>query len=242
MTPTSSIKRFVTRVALVAGLGAGLAFAMPVSSASAQRGDRASQAERGQARGHHRGHGHRRGHGIQRMLRELELTDNQQAQVRAIMESARERRQELRGEGRSAETREAMRTLHQETRQLVLDVLTPEQKAKMEELRGQHQERRLDRRVTRMTEKLSLSETQATRIRSILEAAAEQRRALRNGSEAGTERRQAMQTLRERTKAAVDAVLTAEQRTALEAHRAEHEGRRGRHGRRGQRGEARGQR
>lgn len=237
MTSKSPIKRFVTRVALVAGLGAGLAFAMPPTTASAQRGERASQGERGQGHGHHRrGHRGRRGHGMQRMLQQLELTDNQKAQVRAIMESARERGQELRGQGRSPENRAAMHELHQETRQLVLDVLTPAQKTKMEELRSQQQERRIDRRVSRMTEKLSLSDTQASRIRSILEAARTQRQALRNGSEAGAERREAMQTLRQRTKTAIDAVLTAEQRATLERHRAEHEGRRGRHGNRGNRG------
>ncbi len=231
MTPSSSIKRFVTRVALVAGLGAGLAFAMPTTSASAQRGDRATQGEPSHGRGHHRGHRrHRRGRGMQRMLQQLDLSDNQKAQVRAIIESARERGQELRGQGRSPENRAAMHELHQETRQLVLDVLTAEQKAKMQELRSQRQQRSLDRRVSRMTEKLSLSETQASRIRGILEAARTQRQALRNGSQAGPERQAAMQTLRQRTKTAIDAVLTAEQRSTLEQHRGDR-GRRGRHGR-----------
>lgn len=228
-TPTSPIRRFITRVALVAGLGAGVAFVLPASTVSAQDGDSVSRSERGQERGRHRrGHrGHRHGYGMHRMLRQLDLTDNQQAQVRAIMESAREQRRELRGQGRSPEGRRAMRALHQESRQLVLDVLTDEQKAKMAELRAEHQTRRLDRRVERMTEKLSLSETQASRIRSILEAAQEQRRSLRNGSEAGEERRTAMRTLRQRTKAAVGAVLTEEQRATLEEHRSERRDRRG---------------
>lgn len=226
MTTPTTLRRLLTRIGLLAGLGAGVAFVMPPATAAAQRGERATASERGQMRGHHRGHGrhHRRGHGMRRMLRQLDLSDNQKAQVQAILESAREQRRELRGEG----NRQAMRALRQETRQLVLDVLTPEQKAKMSELREQHQTRRLDRRIARMTEKLSLSDTQATRIRAILEAAHTQRQALRNGSEPGAERREAMRALRERTKAAVGAVLTETQRQAFEAHRSERRGRRGR--------------
>jgi len=222
MTSTTNLRRFLTRIGLVASLGAGVAFVMPPATAAAQGGDRLSRAERGQGRGLHRAHRHRRGHGMHRALRHLDLSDNQKTQIRAILTSAREQRRELRGSG----NREAMRALRQETRELVLDLLTPEQETKMAELRERHQERRLDRRVERMSAKLSLSEAQATRIRSILEAAQSQRRALRRGSEAGEERRQAMRTLRQRTKAAVAAVLTAEQREAREAHRAERRGRR----------------
>lgn len=222
-TQSSSLRRFVTRVGLVAGLGAGVAFVMPPATAAAQSGDQVTRSERGRGHGRHRAHrGHRRGHGMHRMLRQLDLSDNQKTQIRAILQSAREQGRELRGSG----DRDAMRALRQETRELVLDVLTAEQKAEMAELRERHQERRLDRRVERMTEKLELSETQATRIRAILEAAQTQRRALRNGSEPGDERREAMRTLRQRTKAAVAAVLTPEQREAAEAHRGERRGHR----------------
>ena len=226
---SQNLKRFINRVALVAGLGAGAAFVVPPASVSAQDGENSTrQRGHGEGRGHR--HGHHRGHGM-RAFEQLNLTANQKAQIEAIRESAREQRRELRGtEGH----REQMRAAHQESRRLMMDVLTPAQKAQLETLRETRQTAHLDRRIGRMTEKLSLTEAQATRIRAIFEASKTQRQALRNGSDAGVERRQAMQGLRERTEAAVAAVLSAEQRTALEAMHAER-GRR-HHGPRGERG------
>ena len=238
MNSPSQIKRFINRVALVAGLGAGAAFVLPAAQVSAQDGATATRQADGQGRAgrqHRRGRRGHHGRGMMHGFRELNLTDNQKAQVEAIMEAAREQRRELRqNEG----AREQMHALHEETQRLLMDVLTPAQKTQLEQLREQHQTQHLDRRVNRMKEKLSLSDAQVTRIRSIFEAAQTQRQALRNGSDA-SDRREAMQALRERTKAAVSAVLTAEQRTALEVMHAERgeRGERGRHGRRGPRGE-----
>jgi len=132
--------------------------------------DNAAQQERHERRdGRRRGMG-KRGHGgAKRLLRQLNLTDAQQQQVRAIEErfeaSTRTQREEMRrlhestqGEP-SAETRarfqalraelgEARKSQHQE----MLNVLTQEQRAQLEQLRKERKAWRGEGRGRRMNQ------------------------------------------------------------------------------------------
>ena len=82
-----------------------------------------------------RGDGARGGHG-QRMAEALELTEDQQAQVEAIMSAAHEA-------AGAAETREAkMEIMTAAFEQVKTEVLTAEQQAKAEELHQAHRGQR----------------------------------------------------------------------------------------------------
>ena len=229
---SSTISRSVLRVALVAGLALGAA--APTLAAAQEQG---SATVRGEGRGHHpgrRGRGHHgRGHGPMRMLEQLDLTDNQRAQIRAIAESAHERKMELAAAGRSDETRAQLRALHRETRELIQDVLTPDQLRRAAALRAAHRREHLSRKVDMLTERLSLTDSQAARVRAIFEAGGERIGALHDSSESREDAREAMRTLRDEIDQQVRAVLTAAQRTEFDTMRAEH-------GRRGPRGSRRG--
>lgn len=207
-----------SRLALAAGLAGALGFAAPVAVGFAQ-GPAASGDEAHAHHGRRGRHGHR-GH-FRRMARELDLSEAQRTEIRSILQEARGRR------GARGEVRERIQA-----------VLTAEQRARAAELRQNHARQRIDRRVSRMTEHLSLSDTQAGQVRGILRNAAMQRRALREQArnEPGSVR-DAMRSLRESTRASVRAVLTPEQVSQLEERRAERGERRhrGRHGRRGAR-------
>lgn len=188
-------------------LAAALSFgAAPTAAAQrgpavddAPNGERAHQGRRARgqrargvrAHGHGRHRGHR--HGMRHLMRQLDLSENQQAQVRAILEDAREQRHALREAG----DREALRALKAETFRLVHEVLTPAQRERARALRAEH----VDRRVTRMTRRLELSDAQASEIRTIL---------LR-----------AQPGQRGDVRARIEAVLTPEQRATIEARRAE---------------------
>ncbi|MFT5353658.1 MAG: Spy/CpxP family protein refolding chaperone [Polyangiales bacterium] len=186
------------------------------------RGDGAERAEGTHARRGHHGH---RGH---HLMRELDLSDNQKAQIRAIRQSNREEMRALRGAERTDASRAALRRLHGESRRLVREVLTPTQRTQLETLRTARHAERLAHRVERMTEHLSLTPAQVLRVTSILEQSQTDRaQARRNGDS-----RAAMQVVRERTRSAVENVLTDEQKAIRTAHRSER-GERGRHGRRG---------
>ncbi|MBX3270898.1 MAG: hypothetical protein KF729_11600 [Sandaracinaceae bacterium] len=203
-----------SKILSTVSLGAALCFAGPVvSSVSAQspgaRGPGTAQAPDGARRGPpHGAHGRRghmhRGHG--QPFAELNLTEAQRTEMRAI---------------------------HQRSREAMQNVLTPEQRARMQELRTTRAREHLDRRVAHMTERLSLTPTQAQQVRNIFSQADAQRRAIFEQSRTDeTSPREALEALRTRTQAQLDAVLSAEQRSALGELRSQ----RGERGQRGPRG------
>ncbi len=192
-------RRFITRTAAVAGLVVGLSSAPLVTAAQSPDSSETTAREgRRGGDGHYRRGHHRRARRALRALRELDLSDNQRAQVRAILETSRERAEELRSAGPGPETREQLHALRQETRALIHEVLTPAQRTELAQKRAEH----LNRRLERMTERLSLSPAQAQEIRGILEA----------GHQAGQPRRQ----LRRQ----IEQILTPEQREQLPPRRA----------------------
>ena len=152
----------------------GLVFTTSMVSFGQQPGmtaqDDAQQQERPERRGGRR-HGMGKGGrgGAKRLLRQLNLTSAQQQQLRAIEErfeaSTRTQREEMRrlhestqGEP-SAETRARMRALRAEVGQVrksqheeVLNVLTEEQRAQLEQLRKERKAWRGEGRGRRMNQ------------------------------------------------------------------------------------------
>jgi hypothetical protein len=92
---------------------------------------------------------------------------------------------------------------------------------------------RVERRVSMLTERLQLSQQQATQIRQILTDEGTQMRALREKAQGGADReslRPQMQSIRQRTEQQIDGVLTAQQRATYKALREEMQKRRGERG------------
>jgi hypothetical protein len=92
----------------------------------------------------------------------------------------------------------------------------PQGRARSERGQRMDPQQRLQRRVTVMTERLQLSQQQATRIREILTQEHTQIQALREKAESGADRdalRPQMQSIRQRTEQQIDGVLTEQQRT-----------------------------
>ncbi|HEX8494109.1 MAG TPA: Spy/CpxP family protein refolding chaperone [Pyrinomonadaceae bacterium] len=152
-------------------LGLVIALAFGASAAYAQQTGTAQQdgaPDRMQREGRRGERGGRRGHkmmGMMRALRELNLTDAQQSQARAISERfsestrpQREALQQLYEQGTpSEETRARAKQLRVEIREAmqrargeVVAILTPEQRTKLEQMelerKARHDERRSRRR------------------------------------------------------------------------------------------------
>ena len=145
---------------------------------------------------------HRRGAG-------LNLTDEQNAQRKAIMDEAR-------ATARQAESREEKRAILREaTAKVHQDVLTDPQR---EQLKQQMKQRMARQRHKRIAERLGLSEDQQARIQDILSSAREQARQVEDRQQ----RREIMKQARKKVHAEV---LTDEQRKKLEQHRQRHRGR-----------------
>lgn len=119
--------------------------------ASAQDRAPSVEGERCRHGGGHGRHGRHRGHDVeqrlQHMTERLGLDENQQVLVRQALEQARSEREALRasaspGERRSPERREAHRALMQRTMERIDAVLTPEQRATVEQMRARRMEHR----------------------------------------------------------------------------------------------------
>jgi hypothetical protein len=77
-------------------------------------------------------------------------------------------------------------------------------------------QQRLERRVSMLTERLQLSQQQATQLRQILTEEQTQTQALRQKAGGGADReslRPEMQAIRQRTEQRIDGILTEQQRT-----------------------------
>ena len=167
------------------------------------------------------------------MLRQLNLTDAQQAQVRTIREETRARAEQLRASGDRDANRAQMHALHEESRRRIDAVLTPAQRQQAETLRAQARTEHTTRRVARLRESLGLNDDQAARVQRVFEQAATRRHAARQANPSVTPeaRRAAHQAERNQVEAELRQILTADQMARLEADRANH---RGHHGGRGQ--------
>ena len=242
-TTTHSLFHRITRRA--AGATLALALALPATAfaqnpdagtPSAQRGDhhRGGRAERGR-RGHH---GHRGHHGAGHIMRELNLSDAQRAELRTIRQEAHTEAERLRAQPASDARREQMRALHERTRERMHAVLTPEQRAEAQRLRREARAERVERRVTRMEERLELSPAQTNRVRAILRREA----ARRDSADGERPTREERRATRQSVRAEIDAVLTPAQRARAEELREERRAERGERGQRSQRGRGHGRR
>ena len=112
-----------------------------------------------------------------------------------------------------------------------------EQQGRTRPERGQRMDpaQRIERRVSMMTERLQLSQPQATQIRQILTQESEQMRAIFEKGQNGGDRealRPEMQSVREATEKKIDAVLTESQRKSYAELREQMRQRRGERGER----------
>jgi len=118
-TTTTRIRR-----AAVAGLLGLTALALaPLTAQAWGRGDRGPSPDRA----------------LERMTERLDLSAEQQGQVREILESSFAKGREAREAHRSE-----METIRQETQDRLAGVLSPEQMAELGQLRAERQERRRD--------------------------------------------------------------------------------------------------
>ena len=209
------------RLTLAAWLGAAIGLAAPLSS-TAQAQEAPQAAERGAHRGRHGDRmGERRGH-MQEMARELGLTDAQREQMRALRQGAQSRGRALRESG----DRAALGAHREAMRQRMAAILTPEQRARAQELRTEHAQRRTARHIEQMTERLELSPRQVQQVTGVLRHAQSQRRALHAASQLdGTNPREAMEALQTRTRDQIRAILTEAQQARMQEMRGHFRGR-----------------
>jgi len=155
-----------------------------------------------------------------RIIEELDLTEDQQASVEAIMKKHHDAFRE--SNDPKSMTRQERRQAREQMREAMWEeiktVLTEEQIAKVEERKAERErlrdatpEERVEHRVERLTELLTLSIEQQDQIRTIFLSHMGEFEAIRDSDMSRDERRETMQALGATVHEEIKAVLTPEQ-------------------------------
>ena len=180
---------------------------------------------------------------VQQLARQLDLTETQKTQMQGILDNARTQLEGLRND--TAASREQkmdqMQQITQQTREQIRVLLTPEQQLKADALRqeaeqrfGAQREKMAERMLTRLTQRLDLSESQESTIQLYLQDQKTQLDALKdNPSLTASQKFEQMQFIRQQTQEKINSVLTADQQAQLDQLRDQFQDRRGDRSRRG---------
>ncbi len=196
-----------------------------MAPALAQGGPGAGQGPAGPGGMHH---GMRRGgsmqNGILRFSQQLDLTQDQQTQIRGLLKTQRQQAQSIRQNTSLTpeQKQDKIKQLRQSTHQQVLGVLTPDQQAKLKELQKQ--------RGGGMAA-LNLTPEQKAKLQPIRQQMRQQVQAVRQDSSLTPEQKQdKIRQIRQDAMAQMNSILTPEQQQQLQERFQQMRQRRGRPG------------
>ena len=179
---------------------------------------------------------------MERMTQELELTDAQVPQVRAVFESSQAQRHEImqkyKGDREAARTE--LKALKQSTRAQLEGVLTADQVQKLEQLKKDHKGKRHGKRgkhgkhghkrFEKMSAELNLSAEQETQVKAIMKDARQEREEISSLVGSREEAKPELRELGIRTDARIKEVLSDEQDARFDELKAQRKERRGKRG------------
>jgi Spy/CpxP family protein refolding chaperone len=153
---------------------------------------------------------------LDQMTKDLNLTPDQVSKIQAIQANSRTQRQAIMAD--KSLTRDVKRTrlmdLAKSTRDQIMAVLTPEQQAKLQELRAQ----RKTEMYNRMSAELGLTADQQTQIKAIMDKKQADMAAVRADTSLTPEAKVArIKEIRDASMAQIRALLTPEQQAKLDA-------------------------
>lgn len=201
-------------------------------SAQAAPGTNGANGEQGAGRGGRKGG--RGGMNLRGMAQKLNLSAAQQSQIKAIFESSRAQSQQIRGDASltEAQQKERLKAVHKASRDAVMNVLTPAQKAQLQQMMAQKRGgrggngRNGDGR--NMTQELNLSAAQKEQMKSIRQRSRAAIMELRDDTSLSPqEKRARMRTIRTQVQDSINAILTPEQQAKMQELRQERRANRG---------------
>jgi Spy/CpxP family protein refolding chaperone len=170
----------------------------------------------------------------------LDLTEEQKNQIRAIAQSYRKQFRALRGQWHNGvsweEIHERRKELHEKMYNEIFQVLTPEQRAIIQDIQeqianGVYPDILVDHRLDKLTELLNLTTEQQNQIRPLLAQAGNDMLAARKTANNHQELREALRAIFENLDQQISSLLTEEQLAIFNEWKDSH--RRRRHGPRG---------
>lgn len=169
------------------------------------------------AQGNYGHHGARGGHMRHMMISKLNLTQQQQDQLKPIFQKQREQAQAIRQDSTltADQKKQKFDALRQDTHAQINSVLTPEQQQQWAQMKAEGKQRMAANRQkmgARLAEKLNLSQAQQDQIKPIMQQQREQAKAIwQDNTLTQDQKREKMQTLRQNTQTQLNAILTPEQ-------------------------------
>jgi Spy/CpxP family protein refolding chaperone len=173
-----------------------------------------------------RGFHHRAG--FQHISKELNLSQQQQDQLKPIMEKQRQEIQAIRKDTSltADQKKQKFQALHQDFQNQMNGVLTPEQQQQWQQMKAQGKQRH-EKMGERMAQKLNLSAQQQEQIKPLMQKQREQARAIwQDSSLTQDQKKQKMQALHQETQAQMNTILTAEQQQQMQQMRGQFKQRR----------------
>ncbi len=165
------------------------------------------------------------GDGFNNLSQKLNLTQQQQDQLKPVFQKQHEQVQAIRKDSSLTEDQKKQKiaALRQDTQAQINNVLTPEQQQQWEQMKANAKQRagnRHEQMGARMAEKLNLSAQQQEQLKPIWQKQREQAKAIwQDNSLTQDQKREKMKALHQDTQSQVNAILTPEQQQQLQQMR-----------------------
>lgn len=159
------------------------------------------------------------------MFQGLNLTADQRAKIQTLFQTEHSQIQALRSNTSLTEDqkKEQVRELRKNDHQQLLAVLTPEQQAKLKEVRHQRMARRAGFKAGRRFQALNLSAEQKSQLQPIFQSTRQQMQALRADTSLTPEQKhEKMHQIRQNQVTQMKSILTPEQQQQLQQRRGRH--------------------
>src|SRR5690242_7114303 len=163
--------------------------------------------------------------GPARMFQGLDLTEDQRAKVQTLFQGERSQIQALRNNTALTEEqkKEQVRELRKNDHQQLLAILTPEQQAKLKQMRHERTGRSRAFKAGHRFQALNLSPEQKSQLQPIFQSTRQQMQALRADTGLTPEQKhEKMQQIRQSQMTQMKAILTPEQQQQLQNRRRRH--------------------
>ena len=224
------------RVLLATALSAAMAMAtVPVFAQSTSSDQGTQTTTTAPQRGMHRRGQH--GDHMQKMAQKLNLSQQQQDQLKPIFQSSRDQAKAIKNDTSLSadQKKEKLQALREQTKSQISGILTPEQQQQMAQMKSFQKGKMEGRRGAMgkmMAEKLNLTQQQQDQLKPIMQKQREQAKAIwQDNSLSQDQKQQKMQALHQDTQSQVKAILTPDQQQQWEQMRQNFKGHR--HGRGG---------
>jgi Spy/CpxP family protein refolding chaperone len=177
-------------------------------------------------------HGQR---GFENMAQELNLSDEQQTQMKDIFQKQRQQAQSIRQDTSLTpeQRRQKMQELRQSTHQQMMSILNSDQQQKWQQLQSQHKGMRHGKEMEKGMgpgggmAALNLTPDQRSKLQPIFQSTHQQIMAVRNDSSLSSDQKQAkIRDIRQNTMAQVNSILTPEQQQQWQQMRQQRRGKR----------------